>query len=102
MIAHGIFVARHETNVTGPIPMMRPTVLLVSLGGTITMTRGEGGGITPTLTASDLVRAAPGIDALATIQTVSPMRVPGASLTLDDLIELSRLLAERLPGDVDG
>jgi L-asparaginase len=82
--------------------MTRPTVLLVSLGGTITMTRSEGGGIAPTLTASDLVSAAPGIESAAALQTVSPMRVPGASLTLDDLIELSRLLEERLSGDVDG
>src|SRR4051794_29381200 len=82
--------------------MTRLTILLVSLGGTITMTRSEGGGITPTLTARDLVSAAPGIDAVATIRTVSPRRVPGASLTLDDLIELSRLLEERLSGDVDG
>ena len=85
-----------------PRPMTRPTVLLVSLGGTITMTRSKGGGITPTLTASDLVRAAPGIDAAATIQTISPMREPSASLTLDDVIELSRLLEERLSGGVDG
>src|SRR4051812_45522040 len=77
-------------------------VLLVSLGGTITMTRSERGGIVPTLTAADLVKAAPGIDAVAAIETFSPLRKPGPSLALDDLIEVARLLRERLAGDLDG
>jgi L-asparaginase len=82
--------------------MALPKVLLVSLGGTITMTRSESGGIVPTLTAADLVKAAPGIEAAAQIETFSPLRKPGPSLVLDDLIEVARLLRERLAGDVDG
>ena len=43
--------------------MHRPKVLLVSLGGTITMTREAiGAGIAPTLGASDLVAAVASID----------------------------------------
>ncbi len=77
-------------------------ILMVSLGGTITMTRSAAGGIVPTLTAADLVAAAPGIDKVAAIETLSPLRKPGASLTLDDLITIAALLRERLAGDVDG
>lgn len=79
----------------------RPTVLLVSLGGTITMTRDASGGIAPTLTAEDLVRAVPGIGDVAEIATVSPMMVPGASLSIDDVLAVAASIDERLSGDVD-
>lgn len=79
-----------------------PTVLMISLGGTITMTRDKSGGIVPTLGAEDLVRAVPGLDAIARVETLSPFRKPGASLSIDDLISVARLLNERLVGDVAG
>jgi len=80
----------------------RPRVLLVSLGGTITMTRDASGAIVPSLSASDLVRAVPGIEDIAEIDAVSPLRMPGASLTIDNLLEVAALLDERLAGDVAG
>ncbi|KMO19329.1 asparaginase [Methylobacterium indicum] len=82
--------------------MALPKVLLVSLGGTITMTRSESGGIVPTLSAADLVAAVPGIEAVAAIEALSPLRKPGPSLVLDDLVAVAALLRERLAGDVDG
>ncbi len=77
-------------------------ILLVSLGGTITMTRQAEGGIVPTLTAAELVQSVPGIDKIARIETVSPLCKPGAALTLDDLIDLARMLRERFAGDIGG
>lgn len=82
--------------------MSLPKILMVSLGGTITMTRDAGGGIVPTLTAADLIQSVPGIERIAEIETQSPLRKPGASLTMDDLIGVARLLRERLAGDIDG
>lgn len=82
--------------------MKRPHILVVSLGGTITMTRDAGGGITPTLSAADLLRAVAGIDTLATIETVSPMTMPSASLTIDDVLAIAALVDKRLGKDIDG
>jgi L-asparaginase len=80
----------------------RPKVLLVSLGGTITMTSGAGAGIVPTLTGADLVRAVPALADVADIETASPFRLPGPSLTLANLREVAQLLNDRLAGDIAG
>lgn len=77
-------------------------VLMVSLGGTITMTPGVGAGLVSTLNAADLVRSVPGIERVAELETLSPMGVASASLAVDDLIGVARLLDERLAGDIDG
>ncbi len=82
--------------------MSRPKILLVSLGGTITMTRNSAGGITPTLSAADLARAVSGIDAIAEIETVSPMTVPGASLSIDNILAVATLIDKRVADGVDG
>jgi L-asparaginase len=79
--------------------MTRPNVLLVSLGGTITMTAGAGAGIAPTLTADDLV---PALAAVVEIEAISPLRLPSASLTIANLREIARLLNQRLADDVAG
>ena len=82
--------------------MSRPNILLISLGGTITMTPGAGGAIAPTLTAADLVRAVPGLDAVADISTASPMMVPGASLSIDDVLAVAALIDARFDEGIDG
>lgn len=80
--------------------MTLPRVLLVSLGGTITMTSAPAGaGITPTLTGADLVAAVPALKALAEIEAVSPFRLPGASLTLAMLRDVADLITTRLGGE---
>jgi L-asparaginase len=79
-----------------------PRVLLVSLGGTITMTRGDAGGITPSLGADDLVQAVPGIASVARIDTASPMKMPGASLSIDDVLAVAASIDRRLAQDTDG
>lgn len=71
-------------------------VLLVSTGGTITMTSGSGGGIAPTLTGDDLVRAVPELAKRAAIEVVSYSMMPGASLTLGDLVRIAELIDTRM------
>lgn len=67
-----------------------PRVALLSLGGTIAMTASDSTGpVVPTLRGSDLVDAVPGLaDTGITIHPVDFRRVPGASLTFPDLVEL--------------
>lgn len=78
--------------------MTLPRILLVSLGGTITMTQGGAAGIVPTLTAADLIRSVPGIENVAEFEAISPMRLASASLPVDELIALAAMLRERLAG----
>lgn len=80
----------------------RPNLLLVSLGGTITMTANAGPGIVPILTGADLVAAVPALADVAAVETVSPFRLPGPSLTLAHLREVAKLLNEQLAGDIAG
>lgn len=80
----------------------RPKLLLVSLGGTITMTTSAGPGIVPTLTGADLVAAVPALGHVAQIEAVSPFRLPGPSLTLAHLRDVARLLNEQLADDIAG
>jgi L-asparaginase len=82
--------------------MAVPKILLISLGGTITMTRDAEGGIVPTLSAADIVRAIPGINAIADIETLSPMTVPGASLSIDNVLAVATLIDQRFASGVDG
>lgn len=79
--------------------MTLPRVLLVSLGGTITMTSNAGGGITPTLTGADLVEAVPALANVAEIEAVSPFRLPGSSLTFANLREVAQLITTRLANE---
>lgn len=87
---------------TGPFtPGKR--VLLISTGGTITMTASSGGsGIAPTLTGEDLVRAVPELACIADVDVHSYSTKPGASLTLDDLVRIAELIDTRLPGAYAG
>ena len=79
-----------------------PRVLLISTGGTITMTPGSGPGIVPTLTGEDLVRAVPELANVANLDVVSYSTKPGASLTLDDLVAIAALIDLRMQEDFAG
>lgn len=82
--------------------MRPPRILLIGLGGTITMTRDASGTISPALSAADLVRAVPGIERVADIETASPLALPGASLSIDDVLGVAALADERLDNAADG
>ncbi|MGH8129015.1 MAG: asparaginase [Gammaproteobacteria bacterium] len=82
--------------------MPLPKILVVSLGGTITMTRERTGGIVPTLSAADLVSAIPEIGDVARIEALSPMNILSASLSIDDIVRLARLVDEHLATGAEG
>ncbi len=70
-----------------------PRVHIVSLGGTIAMT-GSGGhpGVVPRLDAHDLVAAVPGLSDVAQVSAESFLRVPGAHLRIEEILDLARHL----------
>ena len=72
--------------------MAKPRILVVALGGTISMTPSAGGGITPKLTGADLVAAVPELEQVADVDPRSPFQLPGASLTLTQLAEVAALI----------
>jgi L-asparaginase len=76
----------------------RPQVVLLSLGGTIAMTRGRDG-VVPALTAEDLVRSVPGLAEVADLEAVAFRQLPGASLALGDVVALADEIRGR---DADG
>lgn len=78
--------------------MQKKPVFVISTGGTITMTRGTGAGVVPTLTGEDLVRAVPAFAQTAVLDVLSFSTKPGASLTLEDMIEIAALIDSR-PAD---
>lgn len=81
------------------------TVAIYSLGGTIAMTTDPAtGGVVPALSAHDLLAAVPGLESQGVDLRVHDFRrVPGASLTFNDLTDLSAEIAKTLSGrDVDG
>jgi len=76
---------------------------MISLGGTIAMTAGVGGGVTPALTADELLAAVPGLaETGVTVETIDFRRLPGASLGFDDLTAVATLIRDRTGGGVDG
>jgi len=67
----------------------RPWLAVFGLGGTIAMTRAPDGGVSPALSAADLLAAVPGLTGIeAELRTVDFRRKPGASLSFTDLFEL--------------
>ena len=64
--------------------MSKPRLLVLSLGGTITMVPGASGGIAPKLGAAELVASVPALAEVAEIEARSPFRLPSPSLTPAD------------------
>jgi L-asparaginase len=67
-------------------------IVVCGLGGTIAMSgRVPGGGVTPTATTDDLVRAVPGLrERGLDVEAVTVRNRPGAALTFEDLADLAR------------
>ncbi|MDP9844341.1 asparaginase [Streptosporangium lutulentum] len=80
---------------------MSARIALFSLGGTIAMTPGaQGGGVQPTLTGEQLLAGVPGLaDLDVEIEARDFRRLPGASLSFDDLRSLANAIGDC---DADG
>ena len=82
---------------------VKPSVAVFGLGGTIAMTQAPGGGVSPALSAPELLAAVPGLsDAGAGIRAVDFRQKPGASLSFRDLFELVTAINDALAGDCAG
>jgi L-asparaginase len=89
--------------VPDPCATLGPRVTVFGLGGTIAMTAGESGGVVVALSADQLVAAVPGLAELGiTVEVKDFRRVPGASLSFDDLEALVEAISRCLADGVDG
>jgi L-asparaginase len=73
-------------------------VAVFTLGGTIAMTRkaGDAGGVSPGLSGQQLLEALPGLAGIgASIEVHDFRRVPGASLSIADIVELAAAIREQ-------
>jgi L-asparaginase len=75
-------------------------VAVLGLGGTIAMTRTAPGGVAPALSAADLVAAIPGLT--ADLEVTDVRRLPGASLTVDDVRDLYTVAQQAYAAGADG
>jgi L-asparaginase len=80
-------------------------VAVFSLGGTIAMTSepGRPGGVVPALTGQQLLATVPGLDHSGiTIEAHDFRHVPGASLTIGDVIDLATAIDQRVAAGAAG
>lgn len=82
--------------------MTLPRLLVLSLGGTITMTPSAAGGIAPTLGAAELVAAVPGLGDVAEIEARSPFRVGSSSLTIANILAVATEIRAAFASGADG
>lgn len=81
---------------------MKPRILVLSLGGTITMVPGAGTGIAPKLGAAELVASVPALATVAEIEAESPFRVASPSLTIANIIEVANRIEAAFADGADG
>ena len=82
--------------------MGKPRLLILSLGGTITMVQSEGGGIAPTLGAEELVASVPALANVAEIEAHSPFRLPSPSISIDNIVQIAGTIERAFAQGVDG
>jgi len=82
--------------------MSKPRILVLSLGGTITMVPSDAGGITPKLGAAELVASVPALADVAEIDARSPFKLPSPSLTTAGLVDVARTINEAFAAGFDG
>lgn len=81
---------------------MKPRLLVLSLGGTITMVPAATGGIAPSLGAEELVASVPALADAADIVARSPLRLPSPSLTPEDLVAVAGEIRTAFADGFDG
>src|SRR5918997_2449499 len=77
-------------------------VAVLSLGGTISSTKGEGPGVAPTLSGEELVGMVPEISTIAAVEVAQLRKVAGSELTLEDVVPLAREAEARADGGAAG
>ena len=82
--------------------MKRKRLLLLSLGGTITMVPSGGGGIAPKLGAEELVASVPALAEVAEIEADSPARLPSPSLKPAHLVMAAERILAAFAAGADG
>ncbi|MBX3351809.1 MAG: asparaginase [Phycisphaeraceae bacterium] len=82
--------------------MALPRLLILSLGGTITMVPSAKGGIAPSLGAEELVASVPALAKVADIEAHSPYRLPSPSISLENLVHVAGLIEEGFRRGFDG
>jgi len=72
-----------------------PRLSIISMGGTIAMTKApHSGGVEPTLTADSLVATVPTLSTLAHVHVRSFRALPGASIGFSDILNLAGIIDE--------
>ena len=82
--------------------MSHPRILVLSLGGTITMLPSAGAGIAPTLGAAELVACVPALAQVADIEAKSLLRVASPSLSAAHLVDVALAIDEGFASGCDG
>lgn len=71
-----------------------PNIVALTTGGTISTRDTDDRGATPTLRGADLLRAIPALDTIASLEVEEFDFIPGAFMTLEKILELSRRASE--------
>lgn len=82
--------------------MSRKRLVVLSLGGTITMVPQAGGGIAPKLGAAELVASVPELAEVAEIEADSQARLPSPSLAPEHLVAVAQRIADAFADGADG
>lgn len=82
--------------------MRRPRLLVLSLGGTITMLPAERGGLAPKLGAAELVASVPALADVAHIESRSSFRLPSPSMTPAALVAVAAEIDDAFAAGFDG
>ncbi|TNE61330.1 MAG: asparaginase [Alphaproteobacteria bacterium] len=77
----------------------KPVIQVFALGGTIAMTPASGAGVVPSLTATDLVAAVPGLADMADVRAETLMQKGSANL---EFSLIAGLCARAMASDADG
>lgn len=75
--------------------MERKQIAIISTGGTIAMgIDPKSGGAIPILSGDDFLKSTPSLQSIVGVSVVDFRKKPGAHLTLEDILELSKLIKE--------
>lgn len=83
------------------MPTARPKLAIFALGGTIVSRIGQGGKVSPQLSAEELITTIPGLADIATIDAVSVAKLPSFEISLLDVLSLATRMVD-VAADLDG